>query len=392
MMIVFYVMLILMKVCRCTNEIIETRTVGVGRNVSLSCPRESTGSIFWISINSGKRPKFLGKTYSFPIDSRIIATEELGAFVLRIKKATFNDTAVYYCIKTSLQKLTFLKATDLRIKEPEPVITAVPPSDRDSVTRKGSVTSVLSDSETKTCPGEHSVCCVRAGAHQYHPSCNFSQGNRVEEHGENPEGLSTKKCISSFLMNVSCSGAGSYYCSVATCEQRFPGNRSKPDTKGTRTLQQDNTIIFLLVVVALAASLIVFAILIYSIKELKKKSCGVCDAAAVLKTSGVSTAGGHQQNQQVPKKSSIGKIVSMYLSLIVLMLSSHNIYHVSILRQMRIYWFILHQSSPLEQKAQIIQKLRRKRVSTLTSGIWGLMNSPNTGFYVCTLWEVNFTS
>lgn len=46
---------------------------------------------------------------------------------------------------------------------------------------------------------------------------------------------------------------------------------------GTRTLQQDNTIIFLLVVVALAASLIVFAILIYSIKELKKKSCGVCD-------------------------------------------------------------------------------------------------------------------
>jgi len=115
-------------------------------------------------------------------------------------------------------------------------------------------------------------------------------------------------------------------------------------------------------------------------------------AAAVLKTSGVSTAGGHQQNQQVQKKSSIGKIVSMYLSLIVLMLSSHNIYHVSILRQMRIYWFILHQSSPLEQKAQIIQKLRRKRVSTLTSGIWGLMNSPNTGFYVCTLWEVNFTS
>lgn len=116
--------------------------------------------------------------------------------------------------------------------EPEPVITAVPPSDRDSVTRKGSVTSVLSDSETKTCPGEHSVCCVRAGAHQYHPSCNFSQGNRVEEHGENPEGLSTKKCISSFLMNVSCSGAGSYYCAVATYEQRFPGNRSKPDTKG----------------------------------------------------------------------------------------------------------------------------------------------------------------
>uniref|UniRef100_A0A8C3A4Z0 Uncharacterized protein n=1 Tax=Cyclopterus lumpus TaxID=8103 RepID=A0A8C3A4Z0_CYCLU len=159
--------------------------------------------------------------------------------------------------------------------EPEPDISSVPPSDpvrpRDSVTLKG---SVLSDSETKTCPGEHSVCCIRAGSHQYHPSCN---GNRVEEQEENPEGLSTKKCISSFYMNVSCSGPGSYYCAVATCQERCPGNRSEPEAEaGTRNSQKDITIIFLLCV-ALAASLIVIAILIYSMKELKKKSCGVCD-------------------------------------------------------------------------------------------------------------------
>ena len=91
-------------------------TVGVGKDVSLRCPLGSSGSLFWISIVSGNLPKFLGKTYGLQSDSHITATEERGAFVLRIKKATLSDTAVYYCMKTSQKNLTFFKATNLRVE------------------------------------------------------------------------------------------------------------------------------------------------------------------------------------------------------------------------------------------------------------------------------------
>ncbi|XP_068571639.1 uncharacterized protein [Cebidichthys violaceus] len=294
-MIVFYLLLIL-RVGQCTDQIIETRTVGVGTDVNLSCTRESSGSLFWIRVVSGNFPQFLGKTFSLNSDPHITVTAEPGTFVLRIKKAKTSDTAVYYCMKTSQKNLTFLKATDLRVEEPD--ITAVPPSDPvrpgDSVIQEKC--SVLSDSEIKTCPGEHGVCCVRAGSHQYHPGFNYTQGNSVEEHEENPETF-----IYSFFMTVTSSDAGSYYCAVATCEEKFSEHRSKLDTEDTMNSQKDNTLLFLLCA-ALAASLIVIAILIHSIKKLKKKSCGVCDAAVVLKTN-VETASGPQQSRQTDEDS-----------------------------------------------------------------------------------------
>ncbi|XP_037636169.1 signal-regulatory protein beta-2-like isoform X2 [Sebastes umbrosus] len=299
-MILFYFLLML-RVVRCSEvQIVQKETVGVGDNVMLTCTRRFSGSLFWIRIVSGDFPKILGKTYGFESDPRITATEEPGTFVLHIKYARLSDTAVYYCVKTYQQHITFLKGTDLRVEEPDPDITAAPPSD--PVRPGASVTpqcSVLSDSENKTCPGEHSVCCFRAGSHQYRPSCNYTQGNGVGEHEKNSEGLSTKKCVYSFFKNVSSSDAGTYYCAVATCEEIFNGNSSKLEAEVWDS-QKHNTILVLLCA-ALAISLIVIAFLIYSIKKLKKKSCNVYNAAVVQINA--ATASGLQQSQQTDEDS-----------------------------------------------------------------------------------------
>ena len=77
--------------------------------------------------------------------------------------------------------------------------------------------SVLSDSDDETCPGGHRVCCLRDGS-DVDPSFNQIR--------ENPEGLSTKKCIYSFISNVSSSNA-------ATCCCAAFGNGTEPDTEGS---------------------------------------------------------------------------------------------------------------------------------------------------------------
>uniref|UniRef100_A0A3B4YTU8 Ig-like domain-containing protein n=1 Tax=Seriola lalandi dorsalis TaxID=1841481 RepID=A0A3B4YTU8_SERLL len=220
---------------RCTDEqIFESKTVCVGDDVTLTCARKGSGSLFWIRTVSGKVPQVLGKTYSLePVDPRIEATEERETFVLSIKKAKLSDTAVYYCMKIHQQKLIFLNGTDLRVEGKH-----IPTSDPVHTEASGCLQcSTLSDSETKLCPEEKCVCCFGAGA-ESQPSFNYTQGNSVCGYDKNPEGLSTKKCICTFLKNVTSSDNGTYYCAVATCEQIISGNGSKLHSDG-------NCIIFL---------------------------------------------------------------------------------------------------------------------------------------------------
>ncbi|KAI9526206.1 hypothetical protein NQZ68_042215 [Dissostichus eleginoides] len=149
----------------------ETKTVGVGVSVELTCPRKSSGSLFWIRIDSGDFPGVLRKTCSLKSNDRITATEERELFVLHIKEAKLSDAAVYYCIQISHQNLIFLTQTDLRVEEPE--ITAVSPKDPvrpgDSVTLQ---CSILSDSENKKQPEEQNLCCFKVASHQSRTSLN----------------------------------------------------------------------------------------------------------------------------------------------------------------------------------------------------------------------------
>uniref|UniRef100_A0A665WCH7 Ig-like domain-containing protein n=1 Tax=Echeneis naucrates TaxID=173247 RepID=A0A665WCH7_ECHNA len=229
----------------CTDEMtFETKTVGVGEDVKLTCPRQKSdysANLFWIGLVFGNLPELLGGTYSFD-DYRVNKTphfttkQEPGTFLLYINETEQSDTGLYYCIKVKGLDMKFLKGTFLRIKGAEPEITTnfqLPPSDPvrpgDSVTLQ---CSVLFDSEKKTCPGDHSVYWFRAGSDEAHPSFIYAHGNNRDHCKKSPESESTQKCDYFFSKNVSSSDAGTHYCAVATCGEILFGNGTKLEIEG----------------------------------------------------------------------------------------------------------------------------------------------------------------
>ncbi|XP_074503770.1 signal-regulatory protein beta-2-like isoform X1 [Sebastes fasciatus] len=294
----------------CTdNQSFVTQTVCVGEDVILTCSRQSgsSGYLFWIRLVAGNFPEILAATYTFDEGNvnkapRITAKKEPGTFVLHITKTERSDSAFYYCQQVVELQSTFLNKTFLRVKGPEPDITAVTqdfPSDPvrpgDSVTLQ---CSVLSDSENK-CPGEHSVFWFRAGSHESHPSLIYAHGNGGECENST-EARSQQKCVYSYSKNISSSDAGTYYCAVATCGEIFFGNGTKLDLEASNMslgdCQRANTTLCLLCV-ALALSLIVIASLIYTIK--KKQSFHGCDALQTL----AATTTGDQQIERIDEDS-----------------------------------------------------------------------------------------
>ncbi|XP_078025597.1 signal-regulatory protein beta-2-like [Epinephelus lanceolatus] len=296
MVIIFYLLLML-RVGRCTDDrVFEMTTVEVGDNVTLNCTRQTSeydDTLFWIRLVSGKQPEFLGGTYAFDYEGvnktpHITAKQEPGSFILHIHETKLSDTGLYYCLKVNLLDMTFSKSTLLRVKGPEPDITAVTQDFASDPVRPGdSVTlqcSVLSDSEKKTCSEEHRVYWFRATSDESHPSFIYAQVNSSDGCEKSPEAHSPQKCIYSFSKDVSSSDAGTYYCAVATCGEILFGNGAKLEELNMWDLQKANTLLFLLIA-ALALSLTVIAFLIYTIK---KKTCYHCNAAVTLQTNAAS--------------------------------------------------------------------------------------------------------
>ncbi|XP_036932359.1 uncharacterized protein LOC119007092 isoform X5 [Acanthopagrus latus] len=92
--------------------------------------------------------------------------------------------------------------------------------------------SVLSDSETKTCPGDHSVFWFRVGSDKSHPNILYTDGNRRDECEDRSD--TQKSCVHHFSKKVSSSDAGTYYCAVATCGEILFGNGAKVETECPR--------------------------------------------------------------------------------------------------------------------------------------------------------------
>ncbi|XP_030252040.1 uncharacterized protein LOC115568674 [Sparus aurata] len=244
MLIVFYSLLML-RVGRCTDDLnFEMKTVDVGHDVTLTCARHDSWlstQLFWIRLVSGNMPELLGGTFSFDYDGvnktpRITAKQGDGTFLLHISEAQLSDTGLYYCVKVKSLDMTFVEGTFLRIQGPEPDVTAIiqlPPSGPvrpgDSVTLQ---CLVLSDSQNKPCPGDHSVFWFRAGSEETDPTFIYSHGNTGAECEISLEARSPQKCVYSFSKNVSSSDAGTYYCAVATCGEILFGNGTKLDIEG----------------------------------------------------------------------------------------------------------------------------------------------------------------
>ena len=116
---------VLILLAGCTDDhTFETKTVGVGQNVTLTCPRQTSWRLtylFWIRLVSGSIPEFLGGTLAYngnAVDktNHITAKQESGAFVLHFPKTKSSDTAIYYCIKVKRRIMTFMKGIFLRVK------------------------------------------------------------------------------------------------------------------------------------------------------------------------------------------------------------------------------------------------------------------------------------
>uniref|UniRef100_A0A3Q3EWQ4 Ig-like domain-containing protein n=1 Tax=Labrus bergylta TaxID=56723 RepID=A0A3Q3EWQ4_9LABR len=251
-------------------ENFETKTVGVGDDVTLTCPRDaslSSTQLFWFRLISGDLPEVLGGTNA--IDSNYV--EETPGFTA--KKEPGTDTGLYFCVKQEWIKMTVLKGTFLQIKGPEPSITSVVQDISQDPVHPGDLMtlqcSVLSESENNTCPGKHRVFWFRAGSDENHPSVIYTHGNRPGGCEESPEAHSPQKCVYSFSKTVKSSDASTYFCAVAACGEILFGNGTKIDIKGNSD-NQTAVIALSLLSAALAISLIIIAFLIHIIKT---KSC-----------------------------------------------------------------------------------------------------------------------
>ncbi|XP_047441777.1 uncharacterized protein LOC125008534 [Mugil cephalus] len=206
--------------------------------------------------------------------------QEPGIFVLRITRTKQSDTAFYYCLKSQNYNISFLTGIFLRVKVPEPDISAVIQNlSTEAVLPGDSVAlqcSVFSGSEQKTCPEQHSVYWFRVKPDESYPSLIYTQGNRDEECEKSPDTRPLQSCVYSFFKdNVSYSDTGTYYCALAACGKVVFGNGTKLNIKGNSIFLlyiMDNVILYLLFA-ALALSLIVIAFLVCAIR---KTSCNCC--------------------------------------------------------------------------------------------------------------------
>ncbi|XP_038556269.1 signal-regulatory protein beta-2-like isoform X2 [Micropterus salmoides] len=98
--------------------------------------------------------------------------------------------------------------------------------------------SVLSESENKTCPGDHSVYWFRAGSDKSHPDIIYTDGNGHDECDKRSD--SQKSCVYHFSKNVSSSDAGTYYCAVAACGEILFGDGTKVDSQAAVILEQNS--------------------------------------------------------------------------------------------------------------------------------------------------------
>ncbi|XP_023145166.3 uncharacterized protein LOC111581276 [Amphiprion ocellaris] len=125
--------------------------------------------------------------------------------------------------------------------------------------------SVFSDSENKTCSGDLSVFWFRPGSDKSHPDIIYTDGNRPDECEKRSD--TQKSCVYHSSKTFNSSDAGTYYCAVATCGQILFGNGTSLVNQGFSMWSQTVSSVIFLLCIFLALSVIIIAILIYSIKE-----------------------------------------------------------------------------------------------------------------------------
>ncbi|XP_049442823.1 uncharacterized protein LOC125895072 isoform X2 [Epinephelus fuscoguttatus] len=271
--------------------LVPVTTVQLGEPVTLTCvlPDEFNDRLHWYKQSAGETLKLIVRLRKHvnPVYGPEFSAVRLDVKVyknissLTILRTIQEDEGMYHCAFVDWIEITWtgtylsLKGNTQRTSNYAVVQW---PTVSDPVRPEALMTlqcSVLSDSENKMCPGDHSVFWFRAGSDKSHPNIIYTDGNRRDECDRNSD--TQKSCVYRFSKNVSSSDAGTYYCAVATCGQILFGDGTKVEIEGTSTCSQNADALIFLLCAVLAISLTVIAVLVYTIKKYKSN----CHDAAV---------------------------------------------------------------------------------------------------------------
>ncbi|CAI5652773.1 uncharacterized protein LOC116311888 isoform X1 [Oreochromis aureus] len=217
-------------------SLVPVKTAHLGETATLTCARttkEISSRVQWYKQSVGDTLK-LGVTFygttkpvytpEFP-ESRFEAKIDKNFGNLTIVKTVQEDEGYYHCEQGSsvssewrgmylLVKGNTQRSSNYIVVQKQ--MESNPVYSGDTATLE---CSVFSDSENKTCPGDHNVFWFRAGSH---PNIIYTDRKRDNEYENryHPQ----KRCVYRFSKNVSSSDAGTYYCAVAACGEIISGN------------------------------------------------------------------------------------------------------------------------------------------------------------------------
>ncbi|KAI3351113.1 hypothetical protein L3Q82_005678 [Scortum barcoo] len=269
-----------------TDSLVPEMTVQLGEPATFTCVSpgyESRGAqLYWykqsdrdalkliVILVKHKEPEY-GPEFNA---SRMQVHDNISS--LTILRTIQEDQGMYHCRVTEWNPIILTQScvSQETLRGHQTILLFRWPTVSDSVRPGDLMTlqcSVLSDSENKTCPGDHNVYWFKTGSDKSHLNVIYTDGNTHDECDKRSD--TQKSCIYRFSKSVSSSDAGTYYCAVATCGEILFGNGTKVEIEAVNmwNLKKANGVIILLCA-SLAISLIVIALLIYSIKK-KTRDC-----------------------------------------------------------------------------------------------------------------------
>ncbi|KAM8733001.1 uncharacterized protein AB9X84_024904 [Acanthopagrus schlegelii] len=288
-MIVFCVTLLLLHQ---GYALVPVTTVQLGESVTFTCvlPFDEGGGkrLYWYKQSVGDDLKLIVavKNNNKPVyrpefsDSRLVLKVEKNISKLTILRTTEEDEGMYHCAVIDWNK-NLWSGTYLSLKGNSQRTwnyTVVQQPTASDPVRPGDLKtlqcSVLSDSETKTCPGDHSVFWFRVGSDKSHPNILYTDGNRRDECEDRSD--SQKSCVHHFSKKVSSSDAGTYYCAVATCGEILFGNGPKVEME--RRMSPE-LIALVMAIICLVISLI--GNIVFICRRTSRSICEQCKASGI---------------------------------------------------------------------------------------------------------------
>ncbi|XP_042072305.1 signal-regulatory protein beta-2-like [Haplochromis burtoni] len=261
-------------------SLVPVKTAQLGEPATLTCaiPKElSIRGVNWYKQSVGDTLKLIVTLYKSTVDfGPGFSSLRFGVYdgknftSLTILKTVQEDEGLYHCANTEWIGTTW-SGTYLLVKGntqrtsnyavSQLLIESNPVHPGDTMTLQ---CSVFSDSENKTCPGGLNILWFRTGLNNIYPNIIYTDTNSYNECEKKSD--SQERCLYYFSKNVSSSDAGTYYCAVATCGEILFGNGITLDTRESSVWSQKDSRALFLIFAVVVISLIVTAVLIYTIK------------------------------------------------------------------------------------------------------------------------------